>query len=234
VLRYGLISCHEKLAPAAENGDKEAHERTSWVDNVVPWMSPLRITGLVTWRWCEYGYTAKTDSIEPDDAYQKFPCKYGDGVGEDPGEREEIIVMESSGNGVQENVEHNMEDFLKLIESATFALKHFMQKRKDASFETMRQRGVMSIQLVKDRITLCKTVLGKDGKNWEMVELRSALLPRSWRRLGNVIKVAELVATMYAELREQRRIRQQVEDEVNGLHEPINSQDTVRFRLNWL
>ncbi|KAI9005187.1 hypothetical protein BC832DRAFT_592326 [Gaertneriomyces semiglobifer] len=199
ILRYGLLSYHEKSRPGAPT-TCGGHERTDSIDWVIPWLSPLRSTLLVTWRWSEFGYTSQRNAIHAENDYKRNRIKFGDGVGLSPHDKDELILMESSGSDDVVDVEHGIGDALKLIETTTHALKQDLLKRKDASLSTIKTRAIIGIQFIKDRLTMAKTQITDDGKSWKIVECRNTVIPRGWNQLGHVNRVAELVATMYLEI----------------------------------
>ncbi|KAI9089445.1 hypothetical protein DFS34DRAFT_414855 [Phlyctochytrium arcticum] len=226
-LRYGLVAMHGVLAPIAAS-HVDNHERTATVDLVIPWLGPLRLLGTVSWKWCEFGLTAKKMAKAAEAG------RFADGLALERANGAEIIFLESSGGLLRENVEHNMDDNVKLIESACFAMKEFMSKHKDADFYTIKKRAVYTFQLVRNVVTLSRVGLAPDGTHWDVVELRSTVLPTSWDNAGAAMGVAELLATIYQELKVQKEVQRRANDEINGLSTPVPLERTVRHCLNWL
>src|SRR5690606_25595646 len=119
------------------------------------------------------------------------------------------------------------------IENTIHALKADLLMHKDANLSTMKRRGILGIQFIRDRLTMAKTQVSE--KNcWKVVECRTTVIPTSWTALPNVYRVAELVATLYLELLEQKEIRDKAAEEMNGLATPVPVNDTVRGSLNWI
>ncbi|KAJ3176024.1 hypothetical protein HDU87_005541 [Geranomyces variabilis] len=172
-----LWQAWEKLTPDSNVG-LENHERSAWVDHVIGWFSPLRLTKLVSWRWCEYSYDARIFSQQTKEGYAAASKKYGDALGRDPTTQKERILMESSSGLDKEDLEHTIGDSLKLIENAVMGLRHEMAENKNASAASMTKRMVMTVQAVRDVLTLSYACIGADGK-WEILEVRSAKIPRT-------------------------------------------------------
>ncbi|KAI9087738.1 hypothetical protein DFS34DRAFT_517783 [Phlyctochytrium arcticum] len=226
-LRYGLIAMHGAIAPLATL-DAHNHERTATVDLVVPWLGPLRLLGDVSWRWCEFGMKAKKRDMSASGDASRF----ADGLALVNGA--EIIFLESSGGLLEECVEHTMDDSVKLIEAATYALKEHIRKNKDASFDTVKKRAVFTLHVIRNTLTLGCVGLAPDGARWEVIELRSAELPTCWENAGAALGVAELLATLYQHIKAQKTVQKVISLETNGLNTPIPLHQTVRQRLTWL
>ncbi|KAJ3178827.1 hypothetical protein HDU87_003382 [Geranomyces variabilis] len=136
VLRLGL----------AGSPDTYHHERTSWVEKVIPWFSPPRMSGLVKWRWCEFAYGARTTDVDAADDYVTRAPRYADGLGMTPG-NVESIVMESSGEEFREDVSHALGDSYKLVENSVLALRHALSASRDASWDTMKDMMAVALAL---------------------------------------------------------------------------------------
>ncbi|KAI9099813.1 hypothetical protein DFS34DRAFT_684848 [Phlyctochytrium arcticum] len=227
ILRYGLIALHGVLFPLASN-NYDDHERTAMVDLVIPWLSPLRLVGRMGWRWCEFSIGSKRRDPNNDEQ-----GKYADGLALEWASGQEVIFLESSGGLLKENVGHNMDDSVKLIESACYALREYLSNHKGASFASVSQQNVFILQVIRDRLTLSRVGVAASGEHWQAVELRSAKVPVSWSGISAAISVAELLATLYQGLQRQQQLHQQIEDEINGLVSPVALEDTAGRRLNW-
>ncbi|KAJ3174480.1 hypothetical protein HDU87_007173 [Geranomyces variabilis] len=95
ILRVSLAQAWVHLMPGPDVG-MENHERSAWIDHVVSWFSPLRLTKFVSWRWCEYKYSARNVARQTKDGYAPSSTKYGDALGSDPTTRHERLLMEAS------------------------------------------------------------------------------------------------------------------------------------------
>ncbi|KAI9275938.1 hypothetical protein BDA99DRAFT_422207, partial [Phascolomyces articulosus] len=96
---------------------------------------------------------------------------FADGIGRR--DNTEKIFMESSSS-------YNKEDF-----------KHI-----DARYESVLKLAVFGVQCIRDRITLMKTTFGRNNK-WHVMELRSAVIPTTWDKRSNMMKVLELLICLY-------------------------------------
>jgi hypothetical protein len=91
----------------------------------------------------------------------------------------ESIIMECSSGPFKENIEHTKDDTKKLIRSGYEVLKAQQSEFLDASFVTFTQRQVLTIQTVKDVMTLTSSSVTPQ-EMFEVIELRTAQLPISW------------------------------------------------------
>ncbi|KAJ3166727.1 hypothetical protein HDU88_003210 [Geranomyces variabilis] len=104
-----------------------SHERTTWVDKVIPWFSPLRTTGLIQWKWCEIGYGALMLNAEANNDHAPRSTKLGDGLGVTAAYGYEYIIMESIGYETKEYIQHSRGDSFKLIGKSILLLRHIRQ-----------------------------------------------------------------------------------------------------------
>ncbi|KAJ3144400.1 hypothetical protein HDU89_008274 [Geranomyces variabilis] len=160
--------------PAGVAADEEllvAHERTTCVDKVLPWFSPLRITGLIQWKWCEIDYGARVIDVLAADDYTGKDTKLADGLGMTLSDGFEALVMESSGHETKEDLPHAITDSYKLIEDSTLSLRHIFASHRDASWETMRNMSTLSAQYIKNNLTLVRTSIAEVGGayKWQIV-----------------------------------------------------------------
>ncbi|KAJ3149524.1 hypothetical protein HDU86_006929 [Geranomyces michiganensis] len=117
MLRIALV---QRYAVLSDGAQPVSHERTTWIDKVIPWFSPLRISGLVRWKWCEAGYGARVLEVHANNDYAARSTKLADGLGLVGGTAFESILVESSGDEAKENVTHVLGDSFKLIEKTRF------------------------------------------------------------------------------------------------------------------
>ncbi|KND00103.1 uncharacterized protein SPPG_04445 [Spizellomyces punctatus DAOM BR117] len=206
---YGLTTAHEKLCAMDRHWRDNDHERTAWIDYIIPWFAPLRITKLIDWQWCEFHYTARNLNVLSDEEeYSSRSKRYADGVGFDPDNREEKILMESSSGTAKEDVSHAMDDALKLVENS--------------------KRKIMGVQCVVDTVRLTYTTIGEDPSYWEVYEVRSAKVPQVWGKKALMIGMLELIATVFLELYAQQEVTALMDDElING----VDLEETVRHIL---
>jgi hypothetical protein len=118
---------------------------------------------------------------------------FADGVGRR--DQSERIVMESSSGFAKENIEHTIEDSLKLVTTTISALQSDVSHNMDASFSTMKEYATYGVQCIKSRITLLKCSI-HDIDHWKIEELRSAFIPITWNALPGWVTVFELSACL--------------------------------------
>ncbi|KAI9097049.1 hypothetical protein DFS34DRAFT_133306 [Phlyctochytrium arcticum] len=218
--RYILVGMHEKMHPTP--GRMPARDRaTEWIGTVIPFLSPICITGLISWRWCEQPSLARA-MTDPEDG--TAPEKFGHAVGLSMIGNSEEILVQSSGT---ENAPDPVAGSLQLVENTTRTLKHFIAQYKDSAFATMRKKTVMGVEHFNERLTLTFTSPSEDVGKWEIMEVRSALLPFHWGDKGKALRVLELIATIFLNLYEQESIRNDVVDEINRFVE-VPEEHTVR------
>lgn len=118
---------------------------------------------------------------------------FADGVGRKDGF--EVVIMESSGPFSTEYIDHSLEDTWKLITMTSNSLRNEILKYQNASFETAKNLASYGIQCICDKIIFTKCSLFSTTK-WQVIELRSAVIPVTWDTRANMISVFELLATL--------------------------------------
>jgi hypothetical protein len=154
--------------------------------------------------------------------------KYADGLGKL--QNYESLFIESSSDITQENVNHTLEDTLKLICECNGALFYILSQFIKCSFETALQRSTFGVQVIKNILTLSKMSL-KDESQWKFVELRSAIVPTKWGDRFEWVTMFELLASLYLELIEQEQVIMDIKKENSGLGY-VAAEDTFSARLN--
>ncbi|EIE82629.1 hypothetical protein G6F55_000995 [Rhizopus delemar] len=114
------------------------HERTFWVEYVVPLFKHFSTMNKgVIFSWCESLVLSHGKSqIIPGVWNNTTEKLFADGVGRQDGF--EIVIMESSGPFLTENIEHSVDDTWKLITMTTNSLRNEILKYQDASIETAK------------------------------------------------------------------------------------------------
>ncbi|KAL9540857.1 hypothetical protein MBANPS3_009446 [Mucor bainieri] len=197
------------------------HERTPFVKYIVPMFKYFsQETNLIEFAWCEKGLeTYGMAALESNDfVLNHCSKKYADALGKNTMTDNEEFFIESSSGFDKENVNHSLDDTLKLLAECSNALLHIIKHNKKASIDTISRKCVFGIQVIKQTLTLTKVSLSKSGK-WKLVEVRSACAPTSWELRSHWNPLFELLATMYHELLQQRELDAQINDEVCGLVE---------------
>ncbi|KAI9317181.1 hypothetical protein BX666DRAFT_152713 [Dichotomocladium elegans] len=182
-------------------------------------------TGLVSFLWCELGSTAQKElPICLPDGQKKLL----DGIGFDQSSLERILI-ERSG---EKDGDHTEEDTLKIMECSHHCLKTEMDHLLYASWDTFTNRRILSIQCVSDKITLLSTRCLKTGK-WCLVEVRSAIVPRDWRRRNSWARVMDLLFKLQELLVEQEEITAKLDRE-HTRRVYVDPNNTIQSRLRRL
>ncbi|KAI8999175.1 hypothetical protein BC832DRAFT_594859 [Gaertneriomyces semiglobifer] len=113
------------------------------------------------------------------------------------------------------------------------ALKIQLANHKDAAFATAVKLQILGVQSILDRLTLTTTKLASNGKNWEHLELRSAEIPTFWEDRVKLLRVAELLATVYLRLQEREQVVKAMREEENGLT-TVDASETLRNQGAWI
>lgn len=205
------------------------HERTFWVEYVVPIFKHFSIINKETvFSWCESKILSHSSSQMVPGVWNNTTEKlFADGIGRENGF--EVIIMESSGPHSTEYIDHSMGDTQKLIAMTNNSLRDEILKYQDASFDTAKGLSVFSIQCICDKITLMKTSLCTPNM-WQIVELRSATIPVTWDARVNMVAIFELLATLQNEHHSQMNILKKLRRENNFL-DPVDEKDSIRYKL---
>ncbi|KAI9014805.1 hypothetical protein BC832DRAFT_524401, partial [Gaertneriomyces semiglobifer] len=156
------------------------HERTAFIDCVIPWLPPLKLTKQVQWFWCEHKYLARAEAYNHRTEHPAHSTRYADGLGVDPKSHRELLLIECNGGNIAEIVDHNLSDSLKLVENSVFALRQLLASWKACSFENASKLSILALHVIKNRMCLTETRISTDGKRWQVIELRNAVIPTSW------------------------------------------------------
>ncbi|KAG2171880.1 hypothetical protein INT44_006109 [Umbelopsis vinacea] len=219
---YAMVALHPNR-PYEHN-----HERTFWVERVVPMFKYLsKITGLISFKWCEVPTKSRPIATLLLDTLESGSVRYADGLGE--ASHGEVIVLEASSGALSEDVSHSNGDTLKLIQSATEILRAELLNNLDCSYSTFLRRKVMVIQTVMNKMTLSSVSL-LDNERYKVVEVRSGNIPVKWEDRYSWMRIFELLSTVMNILVEQRSVSEILKQEKNGLIN-VRKEDTVEQLL---
>lgn len=149
------------------------HERTSFVKYIV---SVFRYfsqeTKLIEFCWCEKGLETQDMAVlESNDFVISYSDRrYVDGLGKNSMIKNEEFFIECSSGFEKEKVNYFLDDTLKLLVECSNPLLNTIKQNKKASIDTMTKKCALSIQVIKQILTLTKMTLSKSGK-WKLVEL---------------------------------------------------------------
>ncbi|KAF7729649.1 hypothetical protein EC973_004022 [Apophysomyces ossiformis] len=206
IARYALTGFHLTcLTPYSSAGN---HERTCFVNYVIPSMMALSyVTGLVQMKWCETEFSSgKLIDLEKwDFDLRNIPNRFMDAIGKMPDHDMEVLLVEASSGIEKEDVQHTIEDTLKILDCSTSSLLLTASKYKNCDFELFKKLNIFCLHIIRDKITLLATRV-HDGAQWEHVEVRSAIIPTMWSKRLLWIRVLELYATLMVQLTETKKI----------------------------
>lgn len=102
--------------------------------------------------------------------------RYADALGRNTMTENEEFFVEFSSGFEKENINHSLDDTLKLLAECSSALLHVIKNNKKASINTMTKKCTFGVQVIKQTLTLTKVSLSRLGK---LVEVRSVSTPTS-------------------------------------------------------
>ena len=230
-LRCTMVSVRTSLCPQPNvQKHRKDHERSDCIDFVFPWLAGLRMGGNVELGFGEIPIEIRSRSEEEQLEFALGKLKYGDAVGLCPRDGRLKIIVESAGPARVEHVQHTLDDAEKLLEVSINSLADTIASNKDTAYDTLVQTRVLDLQVSGNKLTLMEVGFGERG--WEAVELRSCTYPtKGDDRLG-FMRMLELVVTIVEWLKEQEKLRAQVQREVNSLVN-VKQMDTVRNHVKW-
>lgn len=143
------------------------HERTPFVKYIVPMFKYFgQETNLIEFSWCEKKLeTFRMATLESSDFVTNL-CdnRYADALGKNTTTENEEFFIESSSGFEKENVNHSLDDTLKLLVECSSALLHVIKHNKKASIDTITKKCTFGVQVIKQTLTLTKVSLLKSGK----------------------------------------------------------------------
>jgi hypothetical protein len=134
---------------------------------------------------------------------QSTERKYADGLGRNIEADDEELFMESSCGFEKEEINHTLDDAIKLIIEYSNALHYIIGKNKKASIESIlrSKKATFGIQIIKRTLTLTKMTLDSSCK-WKLVDMRSPTSPINWAMRFSWMSLFELLATLYVSSRQ--------------------------------
>lgn len=181
------------------------HERAFFVDQVTPMFRYLGAQTKLVFGRCEDAIIAhKQRQITPNVWLNKTATCFADGVG--CMDDKEKIIMESSSSFQSEDIEHTLGDTMKLIGLMTSTLHMDICSNLDCSYEDILELSVLGVQVIKDRITLLKTIIDRDGDKYQVLELRSAKIPTTWENRIELMNLYDVLVCCYYEIINQRAL----------------------------
>ncbi|KAI9007857.1 hypothetical protein CLU79DRAFT_829619 [Phycomyces nitens] len=188
------------------------HERTFWVDRVVPIFQALGDhSQLLGFQWCEVPTEEHTEfTIDP----TTVPIKFHDGLGYDMNNCNKLVMEGSS----RENIQHSQDDSIKILHTSIELLDSLIQRHFSASFSCLCLIKSFSVQCVCTTITLSTTSLDpKDAGAYTHAHVRSATIPVNYDSRASWTAVFELLAYLFTCLKEQKLVLETVTKESTGL-----------------
>ncbi|KAG1036903.1 hypothetical protein G6F43_012961 [Rhizopus delemar] len=207
------------------------YERSYWIDRVIPIFQTFGDQSqLLGFQWCEIPTEEHVEfTIDPDTWMRTTPIKYHDGVGYDINGCNRLVMEGSSSSTLKEDVDHTQDDTIKTLYASIEILTSFLRRHATASFSSLYSVVSYSLQCVCTTITLSTTILDPDNVgSYIQKEMRSVDIPLTFNKYHLWMQVFELVAYLFASLREQEVILEkvmkespgviEVKDEERGLH----------------
>ncbi|CDH50943.1 hypothetical protein RO3G_05407 [Lichtheimia corymbifera JMRC:FSU:9682] len=99
--------------------------------------------------------------------------------------------MEASSGNADQDFNNSLEATYKLVGKMTSTLKMELRSKQEAKCDTALSLAVFGVQCIKNRLTLMKTTLEASNK-WQVLEMRSAIIPTTWNERANLLKIFEL------------------------------------------
>ncbi|OBZ84462.1 hypothetical protein A0J61_07484 [Choanephora cucurbitarum] len=217
IICYTLTDFHSNCKQITRNSSN--HERTSFAKYIIPMFKYFsQETNLIEFSWCEKSLeTYGIATLENNNYVTSYSDrKYADALGKNTLTDSEEFFIESSSGFEKENVNHSLDDTLKLLAECSGALLYIIKQNKKAGIDTMTKKSTFGIQVIKKTLTLTKVTLSKTGK-WNVVEVRSSCTPTCWGLRGQWKPLFEMMATIYLELLEQQKLDATILEEVCGL-----------------
>ncbi|KAG0162635.1 hypothetical protein DFQ28_001004, partial [Apophysomyces sp. BC1034] len=147
--------------------------------------------------------------------WQTLTDRFADGVGYATGigyRTEEVLVIEASSGGIDENKAHTAADSLKLLEMLTGVLRLRSTRWKKASLQTFTGVRALGIQTVVNTMTLISVSLNNQQK-YVYEELRHANIPATFDRRYDWVQIFELLACLFDILQDQKQLEKKLESE---------------------
>ncbi|KAI7848979.1 hypothetical protein BDC45DRAFT_561173 [Circinella umbellata] len=205
------------------------HERTFFADRVIPILSAFEnYHQNIHFEWCEKNVKSAqiVSSFTAD--FQRAGRIFADGLGYSTliGHMDdERIVIEASSGGYEENQEHTEDDALKLLKTLTSIIVLKAYDLKNARFKTFTKFKVISIQVIKRKLTLSVLYMG-DDKKFIFEERRSGTIPVTYNERYNWLQIFEILADFEQLLNEQDEIEDELRQE--NVDSEISEEETIR------
>ncbi|KAI8080853.1 uncharacterized protein B0P05DRAFT_468782 [Gilbertella persicaria] len=175
-----------------------------------------KMTKLLQFKWVEkklnntdYSWLVKKDYIKKD-----VQLKLLDGIGIMKKKNTNFIMLESSGVG-QDVLAHTLEDTIKNLKHGTDSLTSILCEYKDCNMKTAKNIVVLTGHVIGEKLTIIKYSPGENRK-WNAVETRSCVVPLTFERRKESIKLFELFAYIYLTLEQQEKVYDQLTNEKLG------------------
>ncbi|ORX55214.1 hypothetical protein DM01DRAFT_306714 [Hesseltinella vesiculosa] len=218
-----LIAQHSLCAFSLAIKDKSVtdHERSSFIRYIVPSIAAVaNVTGATSIQWCETEFTSGKVLNIKDYDYEpsKQPKNYMDALGTANVLNFENLLVEMSGSMGKEDIQHTLGDTLKLLDCSTSSLMCLASKVPNASMATLRKISVVTLQVIANKITMFATHICH-GSKFEVVEVRSCLIPTTWQDRYHNVQFLELMICCAAELTKVSNLLQDLIKESQGVHD---------------
>ncbi|KAI9273544.1 hypothetical protein EDC94DRAFT_554364 [Helicostylum pulchrum] len=226
-IKYSAVDFH--LNTCRPSAYQPGDERTFFCEVIFPLFKSFgNCTGQIEFKWEE----KKIDNLRyiwiiNNDFDKNVKIKLLDGIGE----LDNILpylLIESSGFNQDENIDHHtLGDSFK---STSDSLKYFISNFKNASFKSIQEVHLYSVQVIQKKVTLVQSSLSNNA-TWQVVECRGASILTDFEDIELYVKVYELFAFLYNDMIEQKSAYKKLRNESLGLV-PLQKEETVGFVLS--
>ncbi|KAF7721914.1 hypothetical protein EC973_003953, partial [Apophysomyces ossiformis] len=196
IMQYVLTDFHRYcLSPSPVT----KHERTAFIDLLIPALAAFaKVSGLVNFSWCEKELLSnKLVRQNHCNFVLKNVARLMDGLAtlSRSSSLSEVILVEASSGRLDEDIPHNVENVIKLLECSTSSLRYQAERWKKASYRTLVGTKVFCLQAIRDKLTLSATSIYSPSM-WKHVELASAQIPAVWNDRMDFAEFFDLLAVL--------------------------------------
>ncbi|CEI87733.1 hypothetical protein RMCBS344292_02142 [Rhizopus microsporus] len=204
---------------------KTNHERAYFVDFVVPIFQFFhdQIRHL-DFQWCVVYIQSRNTGLMDMQTWAKERVCYADGIGYNG--QDEMILIESSSGGLNEDLDHTLGDSPKLLENLTAILNTHRGKYLYSDKATFKKLKILGIQSVKTSITLVSVSITDNGTFLYQTH-RTTGIPTEMKQSFCLVSLFELLAFLLDACQEQDQVIMQLQKEHTGII-PVLKENTVK------
>ncbi|KAG2206232.1 hypothetical protein INT45_013151 [Circinella minor] len=192
------------------------------VQHIITWFSSRceRVTPYfhdqiqyLQFQWCEVYIRSRSTELVDMETWTKDKGGYADGIGYTG--QDERLLMEVSSGGLEEDLDHTLNDSLKLLENLAAILNTYRAKYLNSNKTTFSKLKVFGIQCIKPTITLVSVSASGDGKYLYQTP-RTSQIPITFDERHHLLSLFELLAYLLDVCQEQSEVVAQLQKEHTG------------------